>query len=98
MIINKFAKWMLCAGLAAAAGTVEAGSIEFDFKDPKKVNNALFLLDAPLESISGTATGITGKITFDPAKPASTKGKITLDAKTLHVDNPVMREHMLDKG
>ena len=55
MIINKFAKWMLCAGLAAAAGTVEAGPIEFDFKDPKKVNNALFLLDAPLESISGTA-------------------------------------------
>jgi len=98
MIINKFAKWMLCAGLAAAAGTVEAGPIEFDFKDPKKVNNALFLLDAPLESISGTATGISGKITFDPAKPASTKGKITLDAKTLHVDNPVMREHMLDKG
>ena len=29
---------------------------------------------------------------------AETKGKITLDAKTLHVDNPVMREHMLDKG
>lgn len=98
MIIKKFAKWILCAGLAAAAVTVKARPIEFDFKDPKKVNNALFLLDAPLESISGTATGITGKVTFDPAKPAATKGKITLDAKTLHVDNPVMREHMLDKG
>jgi len=98
MIIKKFAKWMLCAGLAAAAVTVKAGPIEFDFKDPKKVNNALFLLDAPLESISGTATGITGKVTFDPASPAATRGKIILDAKTLHVDNPVMREHMLDKG
>ena len=54
MIIKKFAKWMLCAGLAAASATVKAGPIEFDFKDPKKVNNALFLLDAPLESISAS--------------------------------------------
>ena len=38
MIINKFAKWMLCAGLAAAAGTVEAGPIEFDFKDITEEN------------------------------------------------------------
>jgi len=98
MTINNFQKWMFCAGLVAATASVEAGPIEFDFKDPKKVNNALFLLDAPLESISGTATGITGKIAFDPAKPVATKGKIILDAKTLHVDNPVMREHMLDKG
>ena len=87
MIINKFAKWMLCAGLAAAAGTVEAGPIEFDFKDPKKVNNVVFLLDAPLESINGTATGISGKVSFDPIKPESTAGKIVLDASSLHVDN-----------
>ena len=62
--------WALA--LAVAPGILNAGPIKFDFKDPKKVIYALFLLVAPLESISGTATGITGKVTFDPAKPAAT--------------------------
>ncbi|MDP6891756.1 MAG: YceI family protein [Verrucomicrobiota bacterium] len=99
MINNNFSGWTLCAALAVfCSAKINADPIVFDFKDPKKVNNALFLLDAPLESISGTATGISGTITFDPEKPAATKGKIVLDASTLHVDNPVMKEHMLDKG
>ena len=83
MIINKFAKWMLCVGLtAAAAGTVEAGPIEFVFKDPKKVNNALFLLDARRESISGTAPGITEKL-------LSTR----LSRHRPRVRSPSMRKH-----
>ena len=99
MINNNFAGWAFCLALAAFCSLkVSAEPIVFDFKDPKKVNNALFLLDAPLESISGTATGISGAITFDPEKPAATKGKIILDASSLHVDNPVMKKHMLDKG
>ena len=95
MIINKFAKRMLCAGIVAATASVEAGPIESDFKDPKKVNNALFLLDAPLESISGTATGISWK-NYSTRPSRHRPRVITLDAKTLHVDNPVMRKDMLD--
>ena len=41
----------------------------FDFKDPKGVNNVVFKTDAPLESINGTATGISGSVTFDPDNP-----------------------------
>ena len=99
MINNNFSGWAFCLALTFFCSVkVSAEPIVFDFKDPKKVNNALFLLDAPLESISGTATGISGAITFDPEKPAATKGKIILDASSLHVDNPVMKKHMLDKG
>lgn len=99
MINNNFSGWVLCVAFVACfVSTINSEPIEFDFKDPKKVNNALFLLDAPLESISGTATGISGKIMFDPEKPAATKGKIILDATSLHVDNSVMKKHMLDKG
>jgi polyisoprenoid-binding protein YceI len=99
MINNNFSGWAFCLALTFFCSVkVSAEPIVFDFKDPKKVNNALFLLDAPLESISGTATGISGVITFDPEKPAATKGKIILDASSLHVDNPVMKKHMLDKG
>jgi polyisoprenoid-binding protein YceI len=72
--------------------------MKFDFRDPKKVNNVVFLMDAPLESINGTATGVSGTVSFDPAKPAATTGKIVLATSSLHVDNPVMKKHMLDEG
>lgn len=66
----------------------------FDFKDPKGVNNAVFKLDAPLEAINGSASGISGSVTFDPANPAATTGKLVVAANSLHVPNPVMKEHL----
>ena len=84
--------------LSVAPGVLSADSIKFDFRDPKKVNNVVFLMDALLESINGTATGVSGTVSFDPAKPAATTGKIVLSTSSLHVDNPVMKKHMLDEG
>ena len=75
--------------------TATAGPQSFDFKDPKGVNNAVFKLDAPLEAISGNATGISGTVTFDPAAPATTRGKIVIATPSLHVGNPMQQEHML---
>ena len=69
----------------------------FDFKDPKGVNTARFTLDAPLETISGNANGISGTLTIDPAKPEAIKGSIVIEAKTLNVENAMMKEHMLGK-
>lgn len=79
---------------ACSSSVLIAAPIEFDFKDPKGVNNAVFHLDAPLEAINGSANGISGKVTFDPANPAVTKGKIVVTASTLHVPNPLMKEHL----
>jgi polyisoprenoid-binding protein YceI len=73
---------------------VLAAPLSFDFKDPKGVNNVVFKTDAPLESINGTATGISGMVTFDPADPGSLKGKIVVDAASLHVPNPTMQGHL----
>ena len=42
------------------------------------MNNAVFKLDAPLESINGSASGISGTVTFDPENPAATTGKIVV--------------------
>lgn len=78
--------------LASAAAF--AAPIQFDLKDPKGVNNVVFKTDAPLESINGTASGISGSVTFDPANPAATKGKVLVAAKSLHVDNSTMKEHL----
>ena len=66
----------------------------FNFKDPKSVNNAVFKLDAPLEAINGSANGISGTVTFDPANPGATQIKIVVAAATLHVGNPMMKEHL----
>jgi len=77
--------------LATAAG---AAPQTFDFKDPKGVNNAVFSLDAPLESVNGSANGISGSVSFDPENPAATTGKIVVAADSLTVPNPMQKEHL----
>lgn len=79
---------------AALGGSVIAAPQTFDFKDPKGVNTALFHLDAPLESINGSANGISGAVTFDAEKPAATKGKIVVTTASLTVPNAMMNGHM----
>jgi len=78
-------------GLATAA---LAATETFDFKDPKGINNAGFKLDAPLESIHGTASGVSGTVTFDPENPSATKGKIVVAANTLTLPNSMQQGHM----
>lgn len=84
----------LLAAAVLAMTPAMAETLTFDFKDPKGVNNVVFKLDAPLESINGTASGVSGMITADPANPADARGKISVAAESLHVPNPVMKEHL----
>jgi len=85
---------LILAALAQFSAAALATPQTFDFKDPKGVNNAVFKLDAPLESINGNANGVSGTVTFDPANPAATTGRIVIAANSLHVPNPVMKEHL----
>ena len=80
--------------LVAAVSAVYAAPQTFDFKDPKGVNNVIFKTDAVLESINGAASGVSGTVTFDPANPGATKGKIVVDAKSQTVPNKMMNEHL----
>jgi polyisoprenoid-binding protein YceI len=83
--------------LALATLAVPAWSAPetFDFKDPKGINNAGFKLDAPLESINGSASGVSGTVAFDPSNPGATKGRIVVATSSLMVPNPMQRQHML---
>jgi polyisoprenoid-binding protein YceI len=92
MIMIRFTIPFLSALTLAAA--VSAAPIKFDFKDPKGVNNVVFKTDALLESINGTANGISGTVMFDPENPSATTGKIVVAANTLHVGNPTMKGHL----
>ena len=81
--------------LITMSGVALAAPLKFDFKDPKGINNAGFKLDAPLESINGSASGVYGTVTFDPEHPGATKGKITVATASLIVPNPMQNKHML---
>jgi polyisoprenoid-binding protein YceI len=87
-------KLLLLLALAFAGRVAFAAPETFDFKDPKGVNNARFTLDAPLEAVNGSASGITGTITFDPAAPGAAKGKIVVSSSSLTVPNSAQLHHM----
>jgi len=76
-------------------GAALAAPQTFDFKDPKGINNAGFKLDAPLESINGSASGVSGTVTFDPENPGATRGKISVATGSLMLPNPMQKQHML---
>lgn len=78
------------AAIGCSATIASAKGIDFDFKDPKGVNTISFVLDSMFEPFMGIATGVTGTVTFDPAKPEDTKGKIVVDAKSLQFSNKGM--------
>ena len=86
---------LITLALIALTGAVFAAPQTFDFKDPKGVNNAGFKLDAPLESINGTASGVSGTVAFDPENPGATTGKIVVATSSLMVPNSMQRGHML---
>jgi polyisoprenoid-binding protein YceI len=90
----KHLPFSLFAATVLGALAVSAEPLTFDFKDPKGVNNAVFKLDAPLESINGTANGIAGTVKFDPAQPSDLSGKIIVATKSMTVGNSMMQDHM----
>jgi polyisoprenoid-binding protein YceI len=84
----------LIALSSSAIVHLSANPVSFDFADPKGVNTISFHLDAPLDSISGNANGITGLVQFDPKAPERTTGSIQIDTSSLYVSNPTMNKHL----
>lgn len=80
--------------LFAGPALLQAESRSYDFKDPKGVNNVVFTLDAPLEAINGSAHGIRGTVVFDPDHPELTRGRIVVETASMHVPNPMMKQHL----
>ena len=87
-------KLLLISLLSAAAASLSAAPVNFDFKDPKGVNAIQFHLDSLLEPIAGTATGVTGSAAFDPANPGATTGRIVVATNSLATTNNTMTEHL----
>ena len=86
------------ASLCAGSLSLQAELKTYDFEDPKGVNNVSFLLDAPLESISGNAKGVSGIVTFDSANPKAVSGTIKIETGSLTATNNKLQEHMLGEA
>ncbi len=85
---------LIALAAAGLTSSVYAADATFDFKDPKGVNNVTFKLDAPLESISGSANGFSGTVTTDPETLANFSGKLVVSVDSLQVPNPMMNGHL----
>ncbi len=93
----KFYRLLTLSFLFTAAFDLHAAPKSFDFKDPKGVNHVMFMLDAPLEFISGNGNDIYGMIEFDKEHPEKTNGEIRLAVSSLSVSSQKMTNVMKGK-
>ena len=93
----KFYRLLTLSVLFTASFDLNAAPKSFDFKDPKGVNHVMFMLDAPLEFISGNGNDIYGMIEFDKEHPEKTNGEIRLAVSSLSVSSQKMTNVMKGK-
>ena len=90
--------------LAAAASAqnfkvATKGVQSFDIKDERGRNQAAFFSKTNLEDITGTASGLSGIVSFDPANVAKTiKATINVDIATMKTGINMRDEHMKGEG
>ncbi|MBI1939471.1 MAG: YceI family protein [Ignavibacteriales bacterium] len=85
------------AGIISAQGfkVKTAGVQTFNFADERGRNHVSFFSTAPLEDITGTASGVSGTVSFDPANFAKTlKGKIGVKVATMNTGIELRNEHL----
>lgn len=89
---NVLAVGTVSISLGAFCSQAYSATKDFDFKDPKGVNAVSLVLDSKLEPIIGVASGISGKVGFDPAEPEKMSGEINIQADTVHLTSAKMQE------
>ncbi len=87
---------LLAVSVSAQGFKVKADGIQtFNFEDPNGRNQATFFSTTPLEDINGTASGISGKVSFNPADFAKTlKGKIIVKVESINTGIELRNHHM----
>jgi len=83
----------VCMAVPAFAG---ADSKTFRVRSGK--SNATFVSDAPLETMVGKTSKITGSLSVDPADITKTKGSFKVPVASLRTDNDLRDEHLQGDG
>lgn len=100
--MNKFPKTLIALFIFSSFTfaqnfKVKAKGIQtFNFTDDRGRNQATFFSTTPLEDINGTANGISGAVSFDPADFAKTiKGKISVSVTSLNTGINLRNHHLM---
>ncbi len=87
----------MLAGIVSAQNfkVKASGTQTFNFADERGRNQATFYSATPLEDINGTASGISGTVSFDPANFEKTiKGKISVSVASINTGIDLRNTHM----
>jgi polyisoprenoid-binding protein YceI len=76
---------------------VSADSMTFRVPNDGK-SRATFVSDAPLETMVGKSSKVTGELTVDPADITKTKGSFKVPVVSLRTDNDLRDEHLQGDG
>ena len=91
-------KVSLILAVSIAAPTVShADTTTFRVSNDGK-SRVTFVSDAPLETMTGKSSKVTGSLTVDPADITKTKGSFKVPVVSLRTDNDLRDEHLQGDG
>jgi polyisoprenoid-binding protein YceI len=95
-VIPFFCLALVATSLQAQNFKVPAKGVQtFGIKDQAGRNQAIFYSKTTLEDITGTASGLSGTVSFDPANVAGTiKAEIAVDITSMKTGIAMRDEHM----
>jgi polyisoprenoid-binding protein YceI len=90
MIVKTSKVALILAVWLATPARSQADTITFRVSDGK----AIFVSDAPLETMTGTTDKVTGQVAFDPRDLATVKGTFKAPVVSMRTGNDLRDEHL----
>ncbi len=97
MMTNATRACLILAVCMAAPTITRADATTYRVRDDGK-SSATFVSDAPLETMTGETSKVTGTLTVDPADITKTKGSFKVPVVSLRTDNDLRDEHLQGDG
>jgi len=88
---------LILAVCIAAPAVSHADTTTFRVSNDGK-SRVTFVSDAPLETMTGKSSKVTGSLTVDPADITKTKGSFKVPVVSLRTDNDLRDEHLQGDG
>jgi len=88
---------LILAVCMAVPAISQADATTFRVRDDGK-SRVTFVSDAPLETMTGKSSKVTGSVTVDPADITKTKGSFEVPVVSLRTDNDLRDEHLQGDG
>ena len=87
----------IAAVCMAVPAISQADATTFQVRNDGK-SRVTFVSDAPLETMTGKSSKVTGSVTLDPADISKTQGSFKVPVLSLRTDNDLRDEHLQGDG